>query len=182
MLRKILSCRLLCTVGVLALAGAVAVAAPLVIGKGRKITGTLQSLAGVKRVQLFISPLHPALKAAGVSENKIRKVWREPLESAGIQIVTGRGVPSIILSIDYFSEREIPDAVALLGSLRFDQQVHINRINKDVRVPTYSMNAHMLVSREAVGRAFGLLVNAMVNDFIGSVKDMADLSTPGDES
>ena len=180
MLRSISMGRLIGAAGVLALVALVAVAGPI-LGKAPKLPGTLHSLSRLKKVKLFIFPVPQALKTAGISEGRIRRVWRERLKAADIQVATGNNVPTIMLGTDFFVESDMPDVVAILGTLMFQQQVHVKRINMDLEVPTYSMTSHMLVSREGVGLGLGRLIDSMAVNFISSVRRATEFSTSQDE-
>ncbi len=168
----------LATAAALLLAALVAVAAPILPGT-RKMPGSLQSLAGLKEADLRIVPLPPQLRAAGIREERIREVWRQQLEEAGIELKRSPNVPVMLLGTSYYTSEDLPGVAAVLATLTFKQSAHVSRLGKDLDVPTYTLTSHVLAPTSDVERVAKPALERMVEDFIGRVTQATDQLVTG---
>ena len=154
---------------IIASIGFSAAGAPI-IPTEKKPEDSVLSLGKVKQVEVVVDHLAPELRTAGVNEEEIKTRWTKRLEEEHFEVADGKGYPKLVLKSVTTIDQDVPNAVAYVLVMRFEQPVRIDRLDETLFVPTYS---ETLLGQETVthlGHAAILNATRAVDLFIDSVK------------
>lgn len=104
---------------------------------------TVQSLADfVDQVRIRIGTPPEIFQQAGVTEEFIETRLRKQLEQKGIAVVDDDNAPVLDFSTFAVSEPKAADAVAYLCIIQVEQKVRLERLDRELLLPTFYY--HML--------------------------------------
>lgn len=138
----------------------------------RSLPHDVQSLAGLDVLRLDIAPVPRSLALKGFTSEKVRDAWRDGLSRAGIDVDDGEAdgefddAPTLTVRIEYLTDPAVPDGVAVLALLTLVQDVRVDRLDKPLRLPTYTQYTVALEHTDNVRDSMRLgLLNEMIEQF-----------------
>jgi len=167
--RKALAQSLTCVV-MMILGAVIATAAPIA-RPGARDTGPVSSLAGVKRVRLMVQPVPPAIAKAGFTVEALLEQWSKKLKDAGFEMAKpSDDTPIIELLISTAADKDVPDAIAVGVKLTVMQTAHIERLEADLMLPTYTHIPVGIVPNNKVKEQTQEALDFVMEMFIRSVR------------
>lgn len=119
---------------------AMATAAPI-LPDGPHLTDEMMSLAGLSRFRVRIRPITPEVaQMTRLSDQVIAEQWKTKLRRAGFEVADGTdtGDPLIELQMQGGSDTGVPDGFSFSATIELLQKVRIERLDRELMVPTYS--------------------------------------------
>ena len=110
--------------------------APIMPKQGVDLPDEIRSLAGIDRVQFTMADLPESLTKKGVRKSEMRRRCIDRLEGDGIEVVDDPAVPRVDLWFKQIDDAEQPDASCVVSVIAVFQSVRVNRLNRDLTVPT----------------------------------------------
>jgi len=96
----------------------------------------VQSLAGIDRVQLTMADLPESLTKRGLKKAEVRRRCIDRLARDGIHVVDDPALPRMDLWFEQVDDPDQPDSSCFVSVIAVYQSVRVNRLNRDMTVPT----------------------------------------------
>ena len=127
-------------------------AAPI-LKKGPSHLDEVISMAQIKTVTMEVRPLPRTLRGRLVTTTRVEKIFREELESIGVEVKRKRAqnIPHLVLSVRGATDTNQPGAVALYTLIAVQQDVDLKRLSRSLRVMTHiTVDVHLTTVDRAV--------------------------------
>ncbi len=140
--------------------------------------GDVQSLAGIDAVRVEVELHAPALDTDQDKLKMLESTFRVLIEDQPIRVTPEDDeAPLMRLAMQTQTADDVPDAVAVIYHISVTQPVTVERINKQVSLPTYSL-IHTVVMpenrlRDRLDEPLRAMVNRLVEE-IGRATEMED--------
>ena len=144
-------------------------AAP-VFPAGAVVPDSVRSLAGLERVRLDVKDNPLGLTRLGVTREGVAARSRSALGQAGIEVIEDPDLPLLSLLIWTVEEQRVPDAVAFNVLIEVEQPAHLPRVDRTLRVPTFTYCVLGMDRTSHVGDAVMDTVGAVVQRLADSVR------------
>ena len=73
-----------------------------------------------------------------MTEHQARKIWSDVLSDAGFTIVEDPGAPELVLKVLHKTNNRVPDGIAIGYNVQLVQHVRVDRLKRNLWLPTYS--------------------------------------------
>ncbi|MAE63652.1 MAG: hypothetical protein CMJ18_05220 [Phycisphaeraceae bacterium] len=175
MIGKRMGAALLVSAGLVTGVTLAALAAPMLSEKPR-LSDEVASLAGIEAVALSINQFPSALRELGSSAEDVRRRWTTRLEKAGIRVVEGRNRPELWLSVRAGARPGAGDLFAYGIQFKLVQPAHIDRLDRDLMVPTYATGGYGMARSGDLSTHIEHMLDARIKAFIDLVRDATELT------
>ena len=109
-----------------------------------------RSLAGLKRVRLEVLPLPQLLRDAGVRPSRLGRILVGPLADSGVEVANDPELPRVAVKIFAATDAKQAAAVSIGVVVAVHQSVKVQRLDRQLRVPTASVTTVSLATRDTV--------------------------------
>lgn len=144
--------------------------APILPG-GRRLSDEKRTLAGIRRLHLHVRELPREFSKLGLTQASLALRWRNRLEAADFEIVEDPAAPTLELTIIGGTDSKVPNGIAFAIAVRLLQRVHVERLDEQVVVPTYTDLMAGLESMDEVVASSEQVVDKVLLQFIRATED-----------
>ena len=155
-------CGLVTVVGVVFSVALLAWAAPF-MPRRIHVSDEVLSLARVEKVKLVITPFPETVTRAGITPAGVRRDWEKKLRESGLVLVDTKDAMRIHLVMFVSQDESVPDGIGYCTFVMLEQPVRIERLGKDLFIPTWTGLSNGLRSTQTL--ASGL--NKNLEDLLG---------------
>ncbi|MAE67452.1 MAG: hypothetical protein CMJ18_24590 [Phycisphaeraceae bacterium] len=158
---------------VLILSGALVMtitAAPILPSSSLK--DQVRSLHGIEKLRVHLEPLSSAITDLDVDADELVARQRRKLRQAGFEIVSeaqatdpGPVVPRLTIEITGVGDQQVAGALACTISVTLEQQARIERLDKELFLPTFARHATALVPEAEVSKTIRQTTFYLVDQF-----------------
>ena len=157
--------KLAATIMIVSTIGLLAVAAPIIPAKPQ-LTDEYRGLANIKQFRLNVLKVPSGLAELGLAQEKIVSAWSKKLTAACFKLGDDKALPTLTLAFEFLTDSKVPDGVVCLALLTVTQQVHFDRLNQSLHVPTYVQYLVTMEDRDRLENVIMLDINRMMSKFI----------------
>lgn len=163
------SVALMVVVVVVAAAGWVCTAAPIVPGRNR-VTNEIRSLAGVERLEVEVKTVSSVLLEMKYPLDRVEERITAILAEHEIETVEDIAAPVLSLVLLTETSSDHADMVSFTYHLSLEQEVVIERLDEKIFVPTYALVHGSLTTREHLVATMENLLPIVIRHFAGRLR------------
>lgn len=151
-------------------------AAPMLSRRQTSSSDVIRSLANIDRLRIAVDVV-PEFVGAGITIEEVERHLQRELEKSGIEIVGegGANVPTLLVRAYVVTDDQVPDGITFAYYLRLYQDVHVERLQKRLVVPTFRLMLLHLEHRDAFADQAIKALDQIVDQFIAAVGSASEV-------
>lgn len=127
------------------------------------------SLAGLKQIQVDVGKLPWSLKAKGMTQELVLKLFRDHLADARFDLADEPDLPRVLLRVTAVTDPNQPGALCLLSVISVHQKFILDRLDREVSVPTANFQVMALTTTNVVDKTFKRNLRLATRTFVKHV-------------
>lgn len=151
-------------------AAAALFAAPFVSAPQLVVPDDVISLAGLTELSLSVSDLPVEVDAETLTHEQLTQVLRKQLTEAGLEVKEDDAFPLLDVKLLVNTDAAVPDGIAFCFRLRLSQDCQVNRLARELTVPTYDHVVFGLLHREDLATSLEEAAIILIREFASEVR------------